>query len=236
MNALELSRIATGRAPPPPPPKLPPPRPTNQDRAREALERITQRNRHERDDPEAEPSLDMTDVFGGVTVGWLSKVFNMDPSDIKRRLADCPVMHRRKAGYVYDLKLAARYIVKPIFDARKYIETMKPSELPANLQDTYWKSQLARQKYELNAGELWRSADVMMVLGDVFKTIKFTMQLWADNLERQTGLTEKQRFALVGMVDALQNELHQKLVEMKDIKQTPHSGVEKTEEDDFGLV
>lgn len=207
--------------------------------AARTLELLTRRNRHDADDLDQAPSLDMTDVFGGVSVGWLSKVFGMDPSDVKRRLADCPAIHRKKSGYLYSLPVAARYLVKPVFDVEKYLANMKPSELPPQLQDTYWKSALNRQKFELNAGELWRTADVLEVLGEVFKTIKFTMQLWADNLERATGLSETQRKALVQMVDALQNELHQSLVDLRTKRQTPPALGEEDQsntDDGFGLI
>ena len=182
------------------------------------LDRLVSARRGEDDAP---PSMDMTDTFGGVTVGWLSKVFGMDPSDIKKRLADCPPLHRRKAGYVYSLPVAARYLVKPVFDVRRYIENMKPSELPPQLQRDYWDSALKRQKWEENAGHLWRTESVLEVLGEVFKTIKFSTQLWADNLDRVTGLTPQQRKLLVDMVDGLQNELYEQLVKLSQERQTP---------------
>lgn len=167
------------------------------------------------------PSLDMTDVYAGVTVGWLSKVFGMDPSDVKKRLADCPPLHRRKAGYVYSLPIAARYLVKPVFDVQKYLSTMKASELPNGLQKDYWDAALKRQKWEENAGHLWRTEAVLEVLGEAFKNIKFSMQLWADNLDRVTGLTEEQRKLLVGMVDGLQDELYENMVRRAQEKSTP---------------
>lgn len=194
------------------------------DRVAKALDVLT-RDRRE------DVSLDVTDIHRGVTVSWLAQVFAMDPSDVKRRLAECPPLHRRKAGYTYDLKQAARYLVKPVFDAKKYIQTMKPSELPTHLQKDYWAGQLARQKYEENAGQLWRAEAVLEVLGETFKTIKFTMQLWADNLERSTGLSNEQRELLRGMVDGLQDEIYQALVEGAKARRTPSSKADlETEE------
>lgn len=173
------------------------------------------------DDPEGVPTMDMTDVFGGVTVGWLSKVFGMDPSTVKKRLADCPPLHRRKAGYTYSLPVACRYLVKPVFDVKKYLEEMSPSELPANLQKEYWDALLKRQTWETRAGHLWPSESVMEVFGETFKTIKFTTQLWADNLQQLTGLTNSQRKILTDAVDGLHKELHERLLEMPKKRQTP---------------
>jgi hypothetical protein len=180
----------------------------------------------ERDMDSGAPSMDMTDVFSGVTVGWLSKVFGMDPSDVKKRLADCPPLFKRKAGYVYSLPIAAKYLVKPVFDVQKYLSTMKASELPNGLQKDYWDAALKRQKWEENAGHLWRTEAVLEVLGEAFKTMKFSMQLWADNLERVTGLTEEQRKLLVGMVDGLQDELYQHMVQQARERSTPSTRAE----------
>jgi hypothetical protein len=187
-------------------------------RAHDTLERLTRSRREENmDEP---PSMDMTDTFGGVTVGWLSKVFGMDPSTVKKRLADCPVMHRRKAGYVYDLKVASAYLVKPVFDVRKYLEGMKPAELPAQLQKDYWDALLKRQSWEERAGQLWRTEAVLEVLGEAFKTLKFTIQLWADQLEQTKGLSPDQRELLNKMTDRLQADLHARLVELPSKRQT----------------
>jgi hypothetical protein len=191
--------------------------------------------RYERDMDSGLPSMDMTDVFSGVTVGWLSKVFGMDPSDVKKRLADCPPLHRRKAGYVYSLPIAAKYLVKPVFDVQKYLSTMKASELPNGLQKDYWDAALKRQKWEENAGQLWRTEAVLEVLGEAFKGVKFSMQLWADNLERVTGLTEEQRKLLVGMVDGLQDELYDNMVRRAQEKSTPSLRDEMKDVDSAGV-
>mgnify|MGYP000891390014 CR=1 FL=1 len=152
------------------------------------------------------------DMLKGVTVSWLAQVFNMDPKTVKQKLADCPPLHKRKAGYVYHLPTACRYLIPPAISAEQYIKNLKPSELPAAFQQTFWDAALKRQKWEENAGQLWRTSRVRDVLGSTFQTIKFTMQLWADTLERQTGLTAEQRLALTRMVDTLQEDIYKALV------------------------
>jgi Protein of unknown function (DUF1441) len=185
---------------------------------RRALADMVRRQRMEQN---GEASFDLSDVHGGVTVAWLAQVFRMDPTTVKKRLADCPPLHSRKAGYTYDLKVAAQYLVKPVFNVHEYLKSMKPSELPAQLQASYWDAALKRQKWEENAGQLWRTEAVLGVLAEAFQTIKFTMQLWADNLERVTGLTDEQRDVLVKAVDGLQDELHEALVRNAKENATP---------------
>lgn len=199
------------------------------------LDRLTSSNRAQ-EYAEKVPSLDLSDVQA-VSVGWLAKVFRMDPSDVKRRLADCPPVANKKSGYVYSLPIAARYLVKPVFDVTTYLKNMKPSELPPVLQSAYWDALNKKQKWEENAGQLWRTERVIEVFGDTFKTIKNDMQLWPDTIERQTELTDAHRNILLKLIDSLQDELYQTLVKMAKQKQTPSTVSDNDEQEDWnGLV
>lgn len=178
------------------------------------LERLTTTRRRDMADG-GPPSLDISDVHAGVTVAWLSQVFGMDPTTVKKRLADCPPLHRRKAGYVYSVKQAAPYLIKPVFDVKKYLQGMKPNELPPQLTKEYWDAALKRQLWEERAGDLWRTEKVLEIFSDVFLMMKSTMLLWVEDLERITGVTQDQRTEIVKLVDELQNELHRKLTGLK---------------------
>ena len=169
------------------------------------------------------------DMMAGVTVSWLSQVFGMDPKSVKAKLADCPPLHRRKAGYVYSLPVAAQYLVKPALSAEQFMKSIKQSDLPASMQQMFWDAALKRQKWEENAGQLWRTEKVREVLGSTFQTIKFTMQLWTDTLERQVGLTQEQRDLLVKLVDELQAEIHTALVTQSRNKKTGSQRAELAE-------
>lgn len=153
-------------------------------------------------------------VLHGVTVNWLSTVFSMSPKDIKARLADCPPLHRRQAGFVYDLKLAVRYLVKPVVDIEAYLKTMKIEELPTRLQTEYWGAKQKRLKYEEDAGHLWRTEAFMILVGELFQTIRTTSRLWADDVERISDLSEKQRAAITDRVDALLISLRDHILEI----------------------
>lgn len=192
----------------------PPPR---RSRYEETLESLVQTRRAAR---AAETGPMVEDMMRGVTVSWLAQVFGMDPKTVKAKLADCPPLHRRKAGYVYHLPTACQFLVKPAISPEQFAKTMKPSDLPAAFQQTFWDAALKRQKWEENAGQLWRTEKVREVLGSTFQTIKFTMQLWADTLERQTGLTPEQRAQLTVMVDNLQEEIYRALVAQAATRQT----------------
>lgn len=210
-----------------------PGKPDRIDKAARVLTQLTTARRRSRDDETPAPAnyeaLHEMDVQHGVTVGLLSKIFRMDPTTVKKKLRDCPPIMQRKAGYIYDLKAAAQFLVTPIFDAGEYLKNMKASELPTHLQDEYWSAQVKRQKWEENAGHLWRTESVIEVLGDVMQKIKFAMQLWPDNVERAVGLSHEQRTMLISMADELQKEVHKGLMQMKMEKATPSTLAEHVE-------
>ncbi len=203
-----------------------PPAPETTERQSKAADVLRQLvNSRRRDEFEDAPAnikpVGISEVQHGVTIGTLAGIFGMDPTTVRKKLRDCAPIMKRKAGYVYDLKTAAQYLVRPVFNAEQYLNNMKPSELPTHLQEAYWSAMRKRQQWETDAGHLWRTEAVLEVFGDVFQTIKFAMQLWPDQVERAKGLSPEQRVMLTAMSDALQNDIHKKLVEMPGLKRTP---------------
>lgn len=157
-------------------------------------------------------------ALGGVTVAFLAQVFQMDHNKVKRKLVNCPVKERRTRGtmqvqHFYDLKDAAAYLVEARVDPEEIIKKIRKEDLPPSISTAYWDAQLKRQKWEEQAGSLWRTDVIRSVIGSMFQTIKFTIQLWADTLERQTGLTEDQRAYLNGMTDELQKSMFEAIRE-----------------------
>lgn len=161
----------------------------------------------------------------GVTVAWLSHVFDLDVRTVKTRLRHCPPKLTRQRGdtqqtTLYDLKEAARYLVTPAFSTSEYLRAVRRGDLPPALQQTIWDALLKRQKWEENAGDLWRTAKVREVLRSVFQNLKFTIQLWSATVEQQTELTRAQRDLIVVMADALQAELYDRLIKEMGAQQT----------------
>lgn len=161
------------------------------------------------------------DILGGVTIFWLAKAFGMEVSTVRKRLADCPPMARRTSGFLYSLPVAAQYLVKPRVDLQHYLEGLKPIDLPQQLQGPYWDAQIKRQKFETMMKELWHSEDVMAVFGEVFKAVKFSIQLWPDTLERATGFSDEDRELLVTLADAMQDQIYGSIVRLSQEKGTP---------------
>ncbi len=156
-------------------------------------------------------------VAQGVSTEWLAKVFKVSRDTVERRLMRCPPLYRKMRGTKmesvrYDIATAAAYIVQPVFSTLDYLRALKKNQLPPALQQSLWDALLKRQKWEEQAGLLWRTDKVRDALGSTFQTIKFTMQLWVDTVERQTELSDDQRKVIIASVDALQNDLYDALV------------------------
>lgn len=157
-------------------------------------------------------------AVGGVTISFLAQTFRMDHQKVKRKLVNCPVKRRQTRGTMqvqhwYDLAEAASYLVDAKINPEDVISKMRREDLPPSISTAYWDAQLKRQKWEEQAGQLWRTETISSVIGSMFQTIKFEIQLWADTLERQTGLTEEQREVLNGMTDQLQQSMFNSLRE-----------------------
>lgn len=153
------------------------------------------------------------DAANGVNVYWLAKHFGLQVSTVRQKLAGCPAVKKKSSGHLYLIKDAAPYLVKPKLDAKSLIKTMRPQDLPPQLQHQFWQSELSRQKWEQNAGELWHTSDVMEAFGAVFKAIKYATQLWPDTVEKMAGLGDEQREALQNQVDALLIEITESMKE-----------------------
>lgn len=160
-------------------------------------------------------------ISTGVTVTWLASAFRMDRKTVAKKLAACPAIRQGRGGTpIYDFVQATGYLVRPRFDIREYIKTMKADELPPALQKDYWTAAKSRQQYMEKARDLWRTSDVFEVMGEVFKRIKTTVQLWPEMVEREHGLTAEQRITVTRMGDELLDMIHKSICTMRQERQT----------------
>lgn len=169
--------------------------------------------------PEGE--VDADNIFAGVTRTWLADVFGMDPTTVKKRLANCPAKGKRGGFPLYELRLAAQYLVPPRVDIGEYLKSMRPNDLPPILQSAYWDAQRKRQEWEKEAGELWKTEKVIETLSETFKLIKTSASLFADTVEQEHGLTDAQRSTIGKLTDSLMDDIHGSLIRQHDTTRTP---------------
>ena len=170
-------------------------------------------------------SLKVSDVDAiqrGVTVPWLCQAFTLGRRDVVARLSACPAIKTNTSGSkVYDLRVAAAYLVKPRLDLKAYIANLDPKDLPERLKREFWAAKLAEQRWRRQAGELWASEDVIAVFGEVFKLIKSKTQLWSDEVDAVETLTDLQRDAISERVNDLLSLIFKALEDLETGKATP---------------
>lgn len=173
------------------------------------------------DDPAIDYTQDLMDIKSGVTVTWLATLYGIARRTVEARLNGCPVLKRSKSGApLYDLTVAAGYLSSRKRDVMAALKVAKEDDLPLPLQQRFWKTKILRNKWELDAGMLWQTEDVVAVFGDTFKAIKNALMLWVDNLELLGSMTKEHRETLLKQVDSLSEEIHKTLVEMPKKRQT----------------
>lgn len=162
----------------------------------------------------------------GVSVSFLAKAFRVAPQTARERLSRCPPISDSvnfdgpKQQFRYDLAEAASYLITPKLTPEQFLQAVKRADLPPSFQQQFWDARLKQQRWEQEAGQLWRTEKVQEVLGTAFQQMKFTMQLWVDHLERETGLTDRQRELLIQLVDGLQQDIYDALVAQAEAKTT----------------
>lgn len=175
-------------------------------------------------------------VAGGVSAAWLANVFGMDKNTIKKKLAHCPVAGMNRGTPHYLIKEAAAWLIPPKVDVMTYIKGLRPNDLPPQLNDAYWSAMGKRQKVLENAGDLWRTADVLDVFGVAAIKIKSTVQLWVDEVDRVHGLSDEQRKMLTQMADGLLNDVHDIFVTAPAGRKRTRSTITEHEDDGDGVL
>ncbi len=181
-------------------------------------------------EPLPPPSMDLVDVYGGVSANWLAQIFGSDVKTIKKKLARAEgvrVGTGRANTPLYNIAAASAYLVKPKIDLIQYVKGLRPNDLPPILNDSYWAAMLKRQKWQENAGDLWRTEDVIAVFGDVAFMIKTTAQLWVEDLDRMHGLSPEMRATVTQQVDKLLQQVHEQMIELPRARHTRSSVAEE---------
>lgn len=181
-------------------------------------------------DPLPPPAMDLVDVYGGVSANWLAQIFGSDVKTIKKKLARAEgvrVGTGRGGVALYNIAAAAAYLVKPKIDLIQYVKGLRPNDLPPILNDSYWAAMLKRQKWQENAGDLWRTEDVLAVLGDTAFMIKSTAQLWVEDIDRLHGISPEIRKTITQQVDTLLESIHEEMIEAPMKRRTTSSAAEE---------
>lgn len=150
-------------------------------------------------------------IYEGASVRQLSIMFRMDRSTVQQRLAGLAPAGRRHGTSIYDIKQASQRLVEPGYELERYIMNMNHLDLPPLLGKEFWNGQNSRLKFELENGDLWRTADVVRTLSLVFLTYRMVAQTLPDVLEREAGLAREQKAVVRRVVDGALEDAREKM-------------------------
>lgn len=186
--------------------------------------------------------------YAGWTLNEIAIIFNMDRRTIIPRISNVAPCGKRGKIDLYQIRDVAPYLVKPAGDIESYIRKMRPNDLPAVLQKEYWNGQRAKQAYMEKNGDLWVTDKVVEVLSQVFQTLKMSLLLIPDAIERRSTLSDTQQQELRDQIDTALAQTRQALIDQfggddgsggtgpgidTDPAPEPESAPEDDDEDDF---
>lgn len=143
----------------------------------------------------------------------LAAMFRRDPKAMPRLLDGLAPAGERAGAKVYWIDEAAQRLVKPGYEIETYLKRMHQSDLPPLLAKDFWNGQRARQAFEENEGDLWRTAEMVAVFAEACATVRTSMLLFRDALEREESLSEQQQEIVQGLIDGAIKDIQEALVE-----------------------
>lgn len=141
-------------------------------------------------------------VYGGATMTQICEMFRMDSRDVNAKLnGQAKPIGIRRGVPTYAVKDVAPYLVSPPYDIDEFIQRMSIADLPPLLRKEYWAGLRSRQLYEKEAAELWPTSDVVDMVSSLFKTLRMSLLLTREGVERETELSERQRQIITRIID-----------------------------------
>jgi hypothetical protein len=163
--------------------------------------------------PGAKPIIDEDSeviLYQGASLIQLAKIFKMDARDVKAKLHGTPVrsVGDRRGHPIFAIRDVAPYLVAPPYDIDEFIQKMTISDLPTILRKEYWAGMRSRQLYEKEAAELWPTSRVVDMVSSLFKTLRLSLLLSREAVERETELSVRQRAIIARIIDNTLEECH----------------------------
>lgn len=152
----------------------------------------------------------------GATVYDLAAIFEVSTKTVMRKVPGrvSPSTPAGQTPVRYQIREAAPFLCKlDHIDPEEYLKNLTPETLPPKLQKAYWDGLNARQVYEENRKDLWRTQKVVEVLGEVAKPIKMALLMLKEEVGQKTVLTTEQAAYIEGRVDAMLQQVHDGLIE-----------------------
>lgn len=151
----------------------------------------------------------------------------MDRRTVTDRLRDIEPSGNRASHPIYRLVDAAPKLIG---------DGSIRSRRDSSSEKDYWDAQLKKQKFEENAGDLWRTDKVVEVFASVFKTFRENVVVFIDRLEYETGLPPEVIESAKAFGDHLLVETRGKLMTIDTGEDQDESDTEDTPDDERALL
>lgn len=151
----------------------------------------------------------------GATITDLAQLFGIDRKDVRARIGDVPPRTKRGNMDVWRVKDVASRLSKmdgSMTDVVRRVLETHHTDLPKMLSKEFWQGQNSRLKYLRDVGELWDTTAVVELASEAFKTLRLSLMLASDAVERETGLTLRQREIIENLMHEALNDAREKLV------------------------
>lgn len=142
-------------------------------------------------------------IYEGATARQLSIMFKMDPKVVLRKVSGLVPVGNRAGTSIYSIPEAASRLVKPSYEIERYIMEMNHLDLPPLLAKEFWNGQRSRLAFEENNGDLWRTADVVRIISELFSAVRMTLLLLPDTVEREAGISREQKSVVRRVIDGV---------------------------------
>lgn len=166
------------------------------------------------------------DLVKGFSINQLAELFGMDRRTVTDRLRDVEPAGTRASHPIYRMVDAAPKLC---------VEGAIQSRRSAANEKDYWDAQLKKQKFEENAGDLWRTDKVVEVFAGVFKVFRENVTVFIDRLEHETGLPPETIESAKAFGDHLLTETRAKLLAMDTDEDQDELDTEGTPDDEDAL-
>lgn len=111
------------------------------------------------------------------------------------------------------IRLSSRSFDEAQADLVSRVLSMHHTDLPKMLAKEYWYGQNQRLNYLERIGDLFDTSAVVELASDAFKTIRLSLMLVSDAVEREAGLTLAQREIIDRLMHTALETMREKLID-----------------------
>lgn len=151
----------------------------------------------------------------GGTITDLAALFGLDRKEVRGRIGDVPPRGKRGNLDVWRVRDVAPRLVRiddNMTEMVRRVLATHHTDLPKMLSKEFWYGQNQRLRYMRDVGDLWDTAAVVALASEVFKTLRLSLMLASDSVERETGLSPRQREIIENLMHEALNDMREKLV------------------------